>query len=94
MSWWQWGICGLWVIGFVLMLTGHTRNVDGSARLMFGYRLLAFFFMVIGVYTAITEISLWILVYSVLFIYYAINEYRARIIFNHLFEVEFKNEEK
>jgi len=91
----------LGIIGLVLMITGHFRNVDGSARLMFGYRLLAFYFLVLCMiqyhtYYTNTEVTYpWFaIVHGVLFLFYAVFEYNARIIFKLLYKKEFEKEEK
>jgi len=89
------------IIGVVLYLTGHSRNIDGSARQMFGNRLLAFYFLVICImeyntyYETVGKTYPWIgIFYGVMFISYAIGEYKSRIVFNQFCEIVFKNDEK
>ena len=89
------------IIGFVLMITGHSRHLDGTARLMFGYRFVAFYFLVscmteYHTYYTTAEVTYpWgAIVHGVLFLFYAVFEYNARIIFKLLYKKEFEKEEK
>lgn len=59
--------------------------------------MLAFYFLIICImeYNTYYETYPWIgIFYGILFIMYAIDEYKSRIVFNQFCEKEFKNEKE
>ena len=84
---------GCWLVGFTLLLSNNTANVHSTFRKMWGARLISLSFLIFAVTFLKSGSYILVVCDIILFIMYAVDEHKYRMIFNIQF-AEFRNKLK